>query len=91
MKTLVTSAAVVFAAWTLIAAPVAAQDSPPDSPEAKTRTVWVDGKGQKGMADKVNKLHTQMNAEGWTFADLEVYEENGDMEGLFVTYVRSRP
>lgn len=91
MKTLVNSAAIVFAAWTLAAAPAAAQDSPPDASAAKTRTVWVDGKGQKGMADKVNKLHAQMNAEGWAFADLEVYEENGDMEGLFVTYVRAQP
>lgn len=91
MKTLVTSAAVVFAAWTLAAAPAAAQDSPPGAPKAQTRTVWVDGKGQGGMADKVNKLHERMNAEGWAFADLELYEENGDMEGMFVTYVRTQP
>ena len=57
-------------------------------PPATIKTVWLDGKGQSSMADKVNKLHAEMAAKGWSFASLEVYTEDGDMQGLFVTYVR---
>jgi len=32
-----------------------------------------------------------MEKDGWRFADLEVYTENGDMQGIFVTYVRDLP
>jgi hypothetical protein len=55
---------------------------------ATAKTVWLDGKGQSSMADKVNKMHAEMAAKGWKFASLEVYTEDGDMQGLFVTYVR---
>ena len=59
-----------------------------DDKAATAKTVWLDGKGQSSMADKVNKLHAEMAAKGWSFASLEVYTEDGDMQGLFVTYVR---
>jgi hypothetical protein len=60
-----------------------------DAPVAQnTSTVWVDGKGQTGFADKVNKVHAEMEAKGWKFGDLEIYTEDGDMKGAFVTYVR---
>jgi len=55
-----------------------------------TSTVWVGGKGQKSMAKKLNETHVEMNAQGWRFVDLEVYTENGDMQGFFVTYVRDQ-
>ncbi len=51
-------------------------------------TVWIDGKGQSGFAEKLNKMHAEMEAKGWKFGDLEIYTENGDMKGAFVTYVR---
>jgi hypothetical protein len=59
-----------------------------DDAGATAKTVWVDGKGQSSMASDVSKMHAKMNAEGWRFADLEVYTEDGDMKGMFVTYVR---
>lgn len=60
-----------------------------DEPVAQnTVTVWVDGKGQSSFADKVNKMHVQMEAKGLKFADLAIYTEDGDMQGAFVTYVR---
>ena len=54
-----------------------------------TTTVWIDGKGQQGFSEKLNKMHAQMEAKGWKFGDLEIYTEDGDMKGAFVTHVRS--
>jgi len=84
MKTLITGTLV---ALTLLAgtSPVRAADA---DANATAMTVWVNGHGQKSMADKANKMHAEMAAKGWRFKDLEVYIENGDMQGLFVTYVR---
>jgi hypothetical protein len=66
---------------------VQAADEDADA-NAKTKTVWIDGKGYKGFADKVNKTHAEMTANGWKFSDLEIYTENGDMQGAFATYER---
>jgi hypothetical protein len=51
-------------------------------------TVWVDGKGQESFAEKVNKVHAAMEPQGWKFSNFEIYIENGDMRGAFVTYIR---
>lgn len=59
-----------------------------DDASATITTVFVDGKGQSGFADKVNKIHAEMAAKGWKFAGLDLYTENGDMKGVFVTYTR---
>ena len=60
-----------------------------DEPVAQNvTTVWVDGKGQSSFAEKLNKKHAEMESQGWKFGDLEVYIENGDMQGAFVTYLR---
>jgi hypothetical protein len=58
------------------------------NPSTTATTVWVDGGGQDSMAKKTNKVHAEMNAKGWRFANLDVYTEDGDMKGIFVTYVR---
>lgn len=76
---------VMLAGLALAAGPAGAADK---AAPATAKTVWLDGKGQSSMADKVNKLHAEMTAKGWTFASLEVYTEDGDMQGMFVTYVR---
>ena len=81
MKAILTAA---IAALSLASGLAHAEDKAP----ATIKTVWLDGKGQSSMADKVNKLHAEMAAKGWKFASLEVYTEDGDMQGLFVTYVR---
>ena len=44
-----------------------------DKAQPTIKTVWLDGKGQSSMADKINKLHAEMAAKGWSFASLEVY------------------
>lgn len=67
----------------------AAQEPVAASPaQQQITTVWVNGKGQSGFAKKLNERHAEMAAQGWKFAGLAVYTENGDMEGAFVTYVR---
>ena len=50
--------------------------------------MFIDGHGQSSFADKVNKTHAAMTAKGWKFAELDVYTEDGDMKGAFVTYTR---
>lgn len=84
MKTLITG---TLAALTLSAGmnPVFAADA---DANATAITVWVDGQGQKSMADKATKKHAEMAAQGWRFEGLDVYTEDGDMKGMFVTYVR---
>jgi hypothetical protein len=53
-----------------------------------TRTVFID-KGSAGSVVKaLNKSHAKMEADGWTYVDMGVYTEDGDLEGIFVTYVR---
>jgi len=59
-----------------------------DAGQYAAKTVWIDGKGQGSMADKASKSHAAMAKDGWKFQDMDVYTEDGDMKGLFVTYVR---
>lgn len=66
----------------------AADDKDAAEAAATIKTVWVDGKGQSGFAEKLNKTHAEMAAKGWKFAALTVYDEDGDMQGVFVTYTR---
>ena len=51
-------------------------------------TVHIDGHLGSGLAKKANEMHAKMETEGWRFASLAVHTENGDTEGLWVTYVR---
>jgi hypothetical protein len=54
----------------------------------EAQTVWVNGKGQGSMAKDATEMHAEMAKQGWKFQDLEIYTEDGDMEGMFITYVR---
>lgn len=87
MKFLVKSTILALAACSLFTSAAFAADDTDDA-SAKVKTVFVDGKGQSGFADKVNKTHADMVANGWKFADLEIYVEDGDMKGAFITYER---
>ena len=80
MKNLISA---TLATLSLFAAmnPLSAADA---AVSATAITVWVDGKGQSSMADKANKKHAEMAAQGWRFEGLDVYTEDGDMKGLFV-------
>lgn len=85
MKTVITGAIATLTMISGMGVALAADDI---KPTTTALTVWVDGKGQGSMAGKVSKSHEEMNAKGWRFADLDVYIEDGDMKGMFVTYVR---
>ena len=65
-----------------------AADEDADAASATITTLFVDGKGQSGFAEKVNKIHAEMAAKGWKFGGLALYTEDGDMKGVFVTYTR---
>jgi maltose-binding protein MalE len=80
-----TAAAGLLAAVGLFVAASHAKDEPVAQ---NTMTVWVDGKGQSGFAERVNRIHAEMEAKGWKFGNLAIYTEDGDMKGAFVTYVR---
>ncbi|MGB8636448.1 MAG: hypothetical protein WCD66_07655 [Rhodanobacteraceae bacterium] len=54
-------------------------------------TVFVDatfGFRKDHMARKLSKSHAEYAADGYHFADMNPYVENGDLEGFFVTYTR---
>ncbi len=56
---------------------------------AKTIFVGVHLLGRrKGAAKKLNQLHAEQAAEGWRYANMQAWVENGDLEGFFVTYTR---
>ena len=68
--------------------PVRAADPAP----AKTMiTVFVDKGSSSAVTKAINKMHARMEAEGWTYRDMGVYTEDGDLQGVFVTYVRQQP
>jgi hypothetical protein len=37
---------------------------------------------------KLNEMHSQMARDGWQFADMEPHTENGDTEGVWITYTK---
>jgi len=87
MRSFIKAASVALAFLAISSTSVQAADQKDDA-SAKVKTVFIDGKGQSSFADKVNKTHAEMTANGWSFADLEIYTEDGDMKGVFVTYER---
>jgi len=69
-----------------------AREPGPACEEAKTVFHDVSRIGRKDRAAaNMSRRHEDMAKEGWRFADSEVYIENGDLEGLFITYVRTVP
>ena len=58
--------------------------------EAVTVFQDVSRMGRKDRAaSNMTRRHREMAEEGWRFVDLEVYTENADIEGFFLSYVRS--
>lgn len=55
------------------------------------RTLFVEKGSASAVLKAINALHAKMEAEGWSYRDMSVYTEDGDLEGVFVTYVRSAP
>ena len=79
------TAAGLFATAAMFAAASNAKDDPVPQ---NTSTVWVGGKGESSFAEKLNKTHADMESKGLKVIDVEIYTENGDMRGAFVTYAR---
>lgn len=82
LATLVGVAVGVFATH----AGVARAAAPPDAV-----TVFVDatfGMRKDHLAKQLTKSHASYAAKGYHFAGMQAYNENGDLQGLFVTYVR---
>ena len=44
--------------------------------------------GKSAGAKDVNEMHAKMEKDGWRFADLEAQTENGDTEGIWLTYTK---
>lgn len=75
-----------------LACQAAANEPAPACEEAMTVFHDVSRLGRKDRAAaNMTRRHEEMAMEGWRFADSEVYIENGDLEGIFITYVRTVP
>lgn len=58
--------------------------------ESKTVFQDVSMIGRKDrLASNITDLHREMNDQGWRFVDMEIYVENADLEGAFLTYSRT--
>ena len=58
-----------------------------------TITVYVDaswGKRTKGAAAEITRSHAEQAAQGYRFVDLELYTEDADLKGFFITYMKDR-
>jgi len=40
-------------------------------------------------AAQMTEKHSEMALSGWRFAGMEIYTENGDLEGFYVSYTRA--
>jgi len=81
----------VFVSLVSLSVPVTVYAEQKQPARTETKTVWVDahfGFRKKSGAKGINKIHKEMEADGWSFADMELYDENGDLEGFFITYTR---
>lgn len=90
---LVAGALMLFAAGYWVSARQAKPVEPPQAarPGRDGKTVWVDIGGlnrKNGAADKMTKLHQEMAKQGYTCIGIDVYTENGDLEGFFCSYVK---
>ena len=84
-RNLLTATAVTAALAIAPAAHAADQPMP-----TATTTVYVGmSLGKKAGAKDINEMHTKMEKDGWRFADLEAQTENGDTEGVWLTYTKS--
>lgn len=71
--------------FTQEAQPIAAPD---------TITIYLDtdlGTRKKGAAKILTQSHRDFAAKGYRFTDLQIYIEDGDQEGFFVTYTKEGP
>ena len=59
------------------------------STQIESLTVFVDvplGQRKRGSAKKLTESHQKYAEKGYRLIDVEIYNENGDIEGFFVSY-----
>ena len=71
----------------IVTAPAALAADPPMPTTAVTVHVGMPIGKSTGAKD-VNAMHAKMEKDGWRFADPEAQTENGDTEGLWLTYTK---
>lgn len=50
----------------------------------------VSGFGRRNRAaERMTEKHAEMALSGWRFAGMQIYTENGDLEGFYVSYTRA--
>jgi len=67
---------------------------PLQCPATQAWTVFVSDATMRrhdGSASRITESHRKAEQLGWAFKDLEVYIENGDLQGFFITYTRPHP
>lgn len=67
---------------------------PVHCPTTEAWTVFVSDATMRrhdGSASRITESHRKAEQLGWAFKDLEVYIENGDLQGFFITYTRPHP
>lgn len=90
-------AKLVLVGVALTGARAQAAEPPPEvevCPAREARTVFIADatmRRQDGSADRITRSHREQEKQGWQFEDLEIYIENGDLQGFFVTYTRPHP
>jgi len=63
-------------------------------PATEASTVFVEDatlRRHDGSAKRISDAHRNAEKQGWEFKDLDVYIENGDLQGFFITYTRPHP
>jgi len=61
-------------------------------PRSQASTLFVSNRGKrKGSAEKLTESHKNAEAQGWSFDEMSLYTENGDLQGFYVTYTRPHP
>lgn len=91
----------LFLIFTLASSELLAQEDddastpgPEKCPEIQASTIFVkdkSGNRQDGSAERISETHDTAEAQGWNYHDLQVYIEDGDLQGFFITYTREHP
>ena len=88
----VTAAGLLLSTATARASEGAAAPKP--CPATEAWTVFVPDatfRRQDGSAKRLTQTHRDAKEQGWQFADMTTYIENGDLQGFFITYTRPHP
>ena len=80
----------VFAQEAVETALALAPERSMDCEQAITIFHDVSGFGRRDRATKrMTEKHDEMALSGWRFAGMEIYTENGDLEGFYISYTRA--